>query len=405
MKRIKMLLLAAMGVLALMASAGPAAASASGMTFSEYPATANAAETSTHVFGFSEGRSVGCTFTGFSASASGPTETLAAPITPVECSSESEGKVTLKMNGCKLIYHPAVGMGSVDIGPAGCGPITMEGANCTRSFSPQTGLATSFSNEGGSPSTVKIKDEASGVQYTLAKGTLAACGTSGSGTFTGSWQLKAFNNGGTQIGAQVVGGTGFYMTGKKSAEPGSQPKFEAEQYPVTITGFQDSANKQALTIGGNRKLQCQEVNTLSTASAASSQISLGMEYGACVVTVLGNEFPAAVSTNSCSLVLHALNAGPPYSGSIDVACAKEGEAIEVNTYNGGALFCTYKISPQLGLTGVGLSNVGSGNERGVTASFGLSGIVVTRTSGTLAACGGASQKATYTGATTLHGVS
>jgi hypothetical protein len=406
MKRIKVLLLTAISALALTASMGPSVASASGIAFGQYPVTAlgQGVAGAPHFFSFSGGRTISCGSTTYSGSASAAVETLATTVSFSECSSEYEGNVTVKTNGCKFIYHPAVGAGSFDIGPAGCGPITMEGTNCTRSFASQTGLAATFSNA-GTPSSVTVKNETGGMQYTLTKGTKAACGSSGAAGLFGTWVLQGSSAGGEQVSAQVVPGTGVYMTGKESAEEASQPKFAAETYPTTLTGFQDPAQTQALTIGGNRKLECAEAVAHSTASSASSQLALSMEYGNCAVTVLENVFPTTVSSNGCNLVLHALNVGPPYSGSIDVACAKEGEAIEVNTYSGATLICTYKISPQTGLTGVSLTNVGAGTERGIATSFGLSGISVTRAKGTLAACGGATQSATYTGATTLHGVS
>jgi hypothetical protein len=403
-KRIKLLLLAALGTLALTATMGAPAASASGISFGQYPVQVKSGSVATHSFGFSGGRSIACDFSELSSSAGAPTETLTVSVTPSKCSNEYEGNVTLKMNGCKFIYHPAVGKGSFDIGPAGCGPITMEGTHCTRTFASQTGFAATFSNE-GSPSIVKIQHEASGLQYTITKGGLAACGSSGTATFTGSWELKAFGAEGTQIAAHVVPGTGFYMTGKESGEAGSQPKFEAENYPVTLTGVQDPANKHVLTIGKERKIVCEAVDTSSTVTGATSQLTLNMAYSGCFLEILGGQFVATFKMNGCNFVLNALNVGPPYSGSLGVACGKEGEAIEINTTSAGSPVCTYKISPQSGLTGVGLSNVRSGTERGVIATFGVSGLIVTRAKGTLAACGALSQSSSYAGATTLYGVS
>jgi hypothetical protein len=402
-KRIKLLLLAALGALALTASMGASAASASGIAFGAYPATANGEGTG-FTFTFGGGKWIGCNSATYDSGAvTGATETLPTTVGASECTGDLEGKVTVKMNGCKFNYHPAVGAGSFDIGPIGCGPITTEGNSCSRSIFSGSGFAATFSNE-GSPSKVRIEHKATGLQYAVTKGSKAVCGSGGAFALTGTGVLKGFNGAGTQVDAQVVPGTGLYMTGKESGEAGSQPKFEAEKYPVTIGGAQDPTNKLKLVIGGNRTVECQEVYSKSAASGATAQLTLSTEFNGCTLTVLGSTVSAAVKTNGCNLVLHALNAGPPYSGSIDVACGNEGEAIEIDTYAQGSTICTYKISPQSGLTGVGLSNVGSGNERGVTATFGLSGIGITRAKGTLAACGGASQKATYAGATTLHAI-
>ncbi|HEX5713850.1 MAG TPA: hypothetical protein VFX85_11095 [Solirubrobacterales bacterium] len=396
-----MLLTAAIGALALTALLGASSASASGIAFAQYPATVGGKEISTHSFILSGERIITCDFSALSAFATGPSETLQVTATPSSCSSKYESGITLKMNGCKFIYHPAPGKGSLDIGPAGCGPITLEGANCTRTFSSQIGGAASFENLA---KTVRVIDEAS-LQYKRTKGTLAACGSeTGPATFSGSWVINGLGPEGAQVKAEAIAGTGLYMTGQQSEEAAKQPKFAAEKYPVTITGFQDPAQKQALTITGNRKVECGEANSLSQASAATAQLTLNTEYVGCVLTVLLNEFTTVISTNGCSFQLNALNAGPPYKGSVDIACG-EGKAIELNVYGGGAVICTYKISPQSGLTGVGLTNVGTGTEQGVAVSYNLSGIPVTRVKGTLAACGYANQTATYTGATTLHGIS
>jgi hypothetical protein len=404
MKRINLMFLAVVGALALTASAGASVASASGISFGSYPAAAKGQDFGNHGFYFTAGRSLGCGFKSMTAEATGPSETLTATVVPTQCSSEFEGNVSIAMNGCKFIYHPNVGKGTLDLGPSSCGGITLEGAFCTRHFAPQTGLGASFSNE-GTPSTVKIADEALGLQYTILKGGKAYCGSgTQSANFLGNWTLKGYNEGGTQIDARVVPGTGLFLTGEKSGEASKQPKVAAEGYPVSITGSQDPTAKFALTVGGNRKVECEAVASHSSESGAGAALGLGMEYSGCNLTILENVFPAEIVTNSCELVLHALNAGPPYAGSIDVACAKEGDAIELKDYSAGSLVCTYKVAPQSGFEGVGLTNIGSGTDRAISASFGLSGLTVTRVTGTLAACGGASQKATYSGTTTLRGI-
>ena len=401
MKRIRVLLTAAVGALALTALVGVSSASASGIAFSQYPATVKGGEITTHSFNLGLERIITCNFSQLTAYAGGPSETLEVTATPSGCSSKLESGVTLKMNGCKFIYHPAVGKGSLDIGPVGCGQVVLEGANCTRTFSPQTSGTASFANAAKS---VKVTDEGY-LQYKVTKGSLVACGNgSVPAIFSGSWTINAYDAGGAQITAAAVPGTGLYMTGQQSEEAAKQPKFAAEKYPVTITGFQDPAQKQALTIGGSRKVECQEANSLSQASAATSQLTLDNKYAGCILSILGSEFTTVISTNGCSFVLNALNAGPPYKGTVDIACG-EGKAIEISDYSEAGVRCTYKISPQSGLTGVGLSNVGTGTEQGVAVSYSLSGIAVTRVKGAIGPCGAVNQTATYTGTTTLHGIS
>jgi hypothetical protein len=388
-----------------MASAA-SAASASGIDFDQYPAVAGGTEWATHSFTYGGSAEIVCNLAEFSTGViSGPSETISATLSPGGCSSKSEGKINLQMNGCKFIYHPAVGAGSFDIGPAGCSGITLEGSVCTRVLGPQTGTGASFANEGsGSNATVKIT-EGGPLQYTISKGNAFNCG-SGVKTMelSGSWVLKGFNEASSQIGVHAVPGTGVYLAG--------EPKFEAEAFPVAITGSQDPSGKLALTIGGNRRIECAEATSHSVLTVASAYLPLGMEYGNCGLTVLGSTVDAVISTNSCNYALHALSGAAPYSATADIGCSKEGDFIQIDVYNGlnvshseATRTCSYHLEPQSGLTGVGLSNVGSGSGRAIATSFNLSGLTITRAKGVLGACGGASQKATYTGGSTLYGVS
>lgn len=404
MKRIKLTLLAAVCALTVTAL-GAANASASGFDFDQYPASAIGTDSSAHTFGFLGGKTIGCEMGTFvTGSVSGPKELLPATVSPKGCSGTFEGSVTIKMNSCKFVYHGNVGSGSFDIAGTNCTGITLEGSNCSYRFDPQTGLATSFSNA-GTPSTVTISDAAS-IQYTVTKGSKALCGsTTGTATYTGSWKLVAYNEGGSPTGVRAVVGTPLFMTGEASGEASKQPKFAAGAYPVTITGYQSPAAKNTLTLGGNRAISCAEVVNRSSAGAATASLSLSAEFSGCILTIFGNQLPTEFLMNSCSITLSALNVGPPYAGSFGVACSKEGDAIEIKDYNPeGTHICTYRLAPQSGFESVGLTNTGSGTEQTIDASYNVSGLTVTRVKGLLSACGGGTQKATYTGTTTFHGL-
>jgi hypothetical protein len=393
-----------------MASVGVSSASASGITFDEYPATAKGQESTTHTFGFPGGVSVTCNFKGFGGSATGASETLATTVEPGACSSTSESSITLKMNGCGFVYHPNVGAGSFEIGPAGCGSVTLEGANCTRSFAAQTGLAASFANEGtGSKAVVRITDEVTSLKYTVTKGLKALCGSEGTAKLTGSWILSGYNVGGVQTGAHVVSKlpVGFFLTGKESGEEAAQPKFAAEEYPVGVAGAQKPGAEHVLTFPGGRTVKCNGVDSTSQVSGPTTQLSLDMTYSGCTGTFLGAQRYAVVRPKSCDYILHALNAGPPYSGALDIACNQPGDAMVVDVYKSmeaKELLCSYTLSPQSGLSGISLGNVGEGSGRRVEVGFGLAGLAYTRVSGTQGNCGaGATGVATYVGTSTLTG--
>jgi hypothetical protein len=221
--------------------------------------------------------------------------------------------------------------------------------------------------------------------------------------------MSGYNAGGKAVGAAVVKDPpiGLYMAGKE----GSEPRFEAERYPATVIGSQSATNKYALEMekGSQRNLSCASAALRGTLAATTTQLGLVPEGQSCTLTILGNQDPATIQANSCQLNLNALNVGPPYAGSLGVACSKEGDGIEIKAYVNaqkqaeGISICAYKIAPQGALKGVGLENTGFGTGRGVGLSFGVSGIAYTRTQGTTTNCGEKTQTAILTGSGTLLG--
>ena len=405
MKRTRNLGLAAMTALALMASIGAASASASQFVTSSYPATVQGTPEGTHTLTLAVGFVYNCSPSPtVSGAMEGPTASLKTFAVDASCTSSVWGKATLEFKGCGLVFHP--GASSFDIGPANCGSMVLNGATCDRVFSPQTLRAVTYSNEGeGSKAVVKVHANATGMEYTQSGECPSKNGVYESGTYSGYWTFQA-TKAGTPVSLQVQN-TGAYMAGEKSEEKAKQPRFEAEKFPVSLFGAQDSANKHVLTIQA-RKLTCKDVQFDSKLTAAAAEIPVGAEYGRCGMIILGTSRPATVAMNSCSYVFHVLNLGPPYSGQTDVACSKEGDAIEIKAYESlatqekGETMCTYKIGSQKGLEGLGLSTSGAGSGRGIAVNMGLSGITYS-TTGIAAACGTSGNKATYAGGMTLLG--
>jgi hypothetical protein len=395
--------------LALTVLVGVASASASGFVAEEYPAEIEGKTfggTSILSFGPRYAECTGLNFAG-GLSESGPTLT---PSIMEDASCEYEGeKLTLAMNGCKFIFHPDTEIengssfaGSFEIGPAGCGPVKMVRSACTLVFSPQTGIGlVDYKNVGtGKNATVAIEAEGSNIAYTV-EGSHNACGNGGVAPLYARWEVKARNKVEEYEGLHVdADATGTYMGSKG---------FEAEEYPVTLFGDQDPANKHLLTMG-LRTIECGNVHFGSALSAASTELAVTAWYEGCsTVPVLGTTFLVTVKMNSCHYVFHVLGGGPPYAGTTDVACSTGGDAIEANLFASaqeqkeGKSVCGYRIAPQSGLEGVGYSTVGEASGRGAKANLELKGITF-GVVGNQMGCGKPKSNGTYTGATTLYGL-
>jgi hypothetical protein len=275
------------------------------------------------------------------------------------------GSAPLKMNGCKFIFHPGAEEsaghfgGTFDIGPAGCGPITIVSKVCEITIYPKTGLTAHYTNVGeGSKAEVVIDLSATGLE-TSGKG--SACSGGSGGEIEGTWHMAAYNSSGTQKGVHVAAHppVGLYVAGKKSEEEAAQPKFNAEEYPVSITGGQSGVNSFYTESGES---SCSTVSVTGSASAATSTLTLDPTFGGCVS--LGLESTA--STSGCHYVFHVTNSGPPYAGSLELAC-EAGHQLEFSPQSGGKSICTTAFPAQT-LGTVKYENLGTGSGRYVLAN-------------------------------------
>lgn len=399
MNTIKSMSLSAFLALVLVTALGAASASASELVSEQDSVTyLKGTSTTNHYFGFGGGV-LSCAPQGFAGTSGKFAEEFGtSSVSNYLCGGGSE----VKMNGCQLSFNPGHDIsggagtkfgGSFDIGPAGCGPITINAGGCSTSFYPKDNLAAEFENVGsGATSYVKLHLNAAGLKYTMA-----TCGgtTKENGSYSGEWLLKGYKNAGAteQVGLHVEDRTvGVFMIGKESAEESAQPKLDAEFHPVELVGGQDT--QHVLTVN-SRTMKCTGVELDSTASAATSDLAIEAAYSGCTFSGLAS----TVSMNSCHYTLHIANAGPPYTGTMGVACAKEGDAIEIDA----AGVCKVKIAGQAGVAGASLANVGAGTERGVSLSLGLKGVKAT-VSGPLLTCGtNGLRDGAYSGASILYG--
>jgi hypothetical protein len=307
-----------------------------------------------------------------------------------------QGKI--KTNGCQLTFHPGAEAegkfgGTFDIGPSGCGPISYQPAGCTLTIGSQNGLAATFANSGeGSSATVDIEIQISNPNYTQTGAGCGKTGTFENGYFKGVWHVTGFSPSGELIGIQV-GPIGLCLAGEKSEEKAKQPQFEAEKYPVPLTGVQDAASKHVLQTNSG-PLKWGSVAYAGTLASTASEVKVTPTYAECKQQGIA----ATVKANSCYYVLHISNAGPPYVGTYDVACSKVGDVIEIKT-----AACTTTVGSQTGLGGVAYTNAGTGSGRYVKVSYTTTGIKYTE-SGIGCSKTGTFETGTYSGGTSLYGL-
>jgi hypothetical protein len=180
-------------------------------------------------------------------------------------------------------------------------------------------------------------------------------------------------------------------------------------YPATVSGTQSTTHN--FVIGGNRTLTCDEAKFSGALTAASTEITITPTYGsattACHVILLENTFDATVTVNSCDYLFTEPTAGE-LKAAVHVLCPGTNKIV-IDVYNGhnvahteANLICKYSIAPQTPAGTVQMTNNAT-TPKSVTAHAAITGVAVTREFGTLAACGAASQTATYTGDTLLKG--
>lgn len=179
----------------------------------------------------------------------------------------------------------------------------------------------------------------------------------------------------------------------------SASQFRSEAYPVAFKGKGGTAESEALYFKGNGGIKggsfrCEAGSLTASASAASSAVSLVPSYGGCTISGVGATF----KPNGCSFVLHSTNESAPYKGTMDIACAKEGEALEAS--NAG---CKLTIPAQSGLGGVSFTNSGKGRARTIVSIANLTGLKYTFAKGCAEKVVGTFEGGTLESGTTISG--
>lgn len=372
--------------LALTAVVGVASASALSFSAGIYPAQVQGATTGSILVNFTPTNRYECKSQSLGAgSMAGPAKKLTTTsVSEASCTqpAEHESGGPLKMNGCQLTFEAGIAgtyNGNVSVGPAGCGPVTMQTFYCNYQLDPSTLHGAAKLVNSGKETAVSVNI----VGFDWENANKAFCGGSGtSGELVANWNLSAKNGGGGATTLNVVD-SGLYLSGEAG---GKTPKVESLSYP-TVFGS-SAASSFTLALGGTgTSYTCTSTTVHGEISAATSALSLAPEYASCNGWVGATKAAAKVFMNGCHYTLGVLNAGPPYTGTLGVAC--EGASpIEFKMYSSETyetVICTVKLAAQAGQPGVGLTNVTEGGKKGVGVNANVTTLAYERTG---AACGG-----------------
>ena len=181
---------------------------------------------------------------------------------------------------------------------------------------------------------------------------------------------------------------GLFLAGTGGGSP--QPQIQSELYPNATTS---SPSTFSFSAEASQTLNCVSTSVQGEITGVTTQLALAPTFGECTQMIGAQPLPAKVFMNGCNLPLDVLNAGPPYTGTLGIACGGAGP-VEVKAYQQKSYatpICTYKLAQQTGLTGVGLSNTAL-NGKAIAMNAAVGGISWSRTGilcgGTKAGSGG-----------------
>lgn len=365
-----------------MAMANIASASASGIVSEDTVLVAE--PTGLHVFHTPGTGSIECAAKGFEHSGPTSTESVQAESLGNYGCTVFGGNTSMNLNGCTFTFHPGaeesagVFGGTVDLGPSGCGPLSMKyNGGCELLISPKSGLSAEYKNIAeGSSTAVEMTVHASGLSYS------GPCSSGGgtNATYVGSWKLKGIfpPPGGVKRSGVWVSQLGIYATG------GEHPKFNAEAYPASIPAQVNKTIGFHLTIPNAGEGECTGGKLMSRLNQAESSITGTGSFEGC--TLFG--FPESIiKMNSCGLKFGITTAAGGLSGNVEIVCEKSGDSIELVPKFLGTTVCVVSL-PAQSFSKVSYGNSeATGSKRSVTAIVEGKGI---RYSQTQAGCGAGS---------------
>lgn len=347
MKKIKGLALAAVVVAAL--AAFPAGASASGaFSATEYPATVKGSQEGALTFKFG----------GVSLSCINEPLTFSATLKQVEALTSSSitnpgcGLQSVNTNGCQLKFNP--GSRTVDIVPAGCGPVVLTTPACY--YQPievpaQNGIAAEFENAGsGSSASVNVTLKGEGLEYTSKSTSCVSKGTYHDLSISGKLAISATNASKSSDGVSVL--SGLFLEGGSLGT--GEPRIAAPVYPVHVVGERFDLAKEGQTTlfedPSGHSVTCKTVTydggTLNAAVYSELNVS------AAVANCAWAGYEPTVKMGSCNYRLSNFNfsSGEPKS-TAGIQCGA-GSAITISLGSG----CSIELPAQTMGEPVGMTN-------------------------------------------------
>jgi hypothetical protein len=191
--------------------------------------------------------------------------------------------------------------------------------------------------------------------------------------------------------------------------------FRAASYPAFIHGDQDGGT-HIFEIAGGRKFTCEEVTftgTVASTAAAAEGVTVTPDYKKCHAKfpLFEQKLPVTVTMNGCDFLFTTPETKTPpdeYTGKVHLKCP-ENKKIEIHVYENATKhaedksLCTFSVGAKDNLGSITYHNKTNTptSVNDVTLTGLVTNIPYTRTSGTLANCGGATGESTYTGNSTV----
>ena len=368
-KRIRYLGVALVAALSLMAILGSASAGASWIASES---SIKAAPSGVHTFSAPGVATIPCTAPSFEVKGPIATKSMDSGSLGDYTACNFFGNTTIKTNGCHLIFRPGaeksagVFAGTFEIGPAGCGPLSIEYlGGCKLQFKPKAGLSAEYTNSGsGTGATVTVKLNATGLETV---GNSGCGGTGTNGTYTGTYVLSAAQG-------VHVSEVKFFADGE-----GSKAKFNASVYPATAEGT--LANPIVIKTPEGT-VNCGTASLLSTMSAATNVADF---KGSLSCNPVFGDATVSTAMNGCAFRFQILSgSSPAWGGQSSIVCENAGEAIKISPLTFGVPICTFSIPAQEIDSTTSYSNW----EKGILAGVDREGLTYTGSGGI---CGSGTQ--------------
>lgn len=257
---------------------------------------------------------------------------------------------SINSNGCKVTFNSD--FKTLNIGPAGCGPISVNLGTCTTYILPQNGIPVSYeaTTSGGFPA-VRASVSTNKLKY-------RECDSSGAikenGYLSGTWILGARNPAGIPTSLSLT--TPSYVN-----------LLAAEKYPAALANSTEGTDEAKFTLEGGA-VRCAPTYA-GTLTSVSEYANLVPSFSKCVVFGIAN---GIVNGNGCTFAASAL------TGNQIISCPA-GKAVTIS-FPANLGGCEATIGSQENLAGASTENTTGTNGRpAVRLKYNMSGLSYTVT--------------------------